>query len=205
MFGLDLTAGDSVLLVLPDGSSCDARISSIDADSVTVPAPAVDVDSLPMLEDELDIQWFRPRGRIKVAVSLVGIFQEDGRRYWDLEPVEEPVVHQDRRYVRGRGGQVVTVVCDSGDALTGELVDLAECSVRVRLPTGRLRPQARLTISFDLDGEPIAAAATVSRTTPGEKSGAEAVLMLDVTPHQADVLRRHIFAEQRKARRSAIR
>lgn len=205
VFGNDLALGESVLLFVPDGSSCPARIWSLGAASVTILAPAIDVDSLPMLEDELVMQWFRPRGRFEVAVALVVAFQADGRRYWELEPVDDPVVRQERQYVRGQGGQVATVVRDSGDALCGELVDLAECSVRVRFRSGHLRPQERLTISFDVDGKPIAAAATVFRASVGETSGAEAVLLLEVTPHQADVMRRHIFAEQRKERRIANR
>lgn len=201
----DLTVGERTFLFLPDGSSCGAKVLAITGDTVTITAPSIAVESMPMVEDELDMQWFRSRGRYEVTVILAGVYDENGRHCWDLEFVTEPFVRQERRFVRGPGGQVATVTRESGDVVLGEVVDLAECSARVRFQTGHPLLHERVSLNFDIDDEVIATAGTVTRTSPGTMLGVDTVVMLDVSPQQADVLRRHIFAQQRRELRSANR
>lgn len=199
----ELTTGERVFLFLPDGSSCGAYVKFFDGERLTVEAPDIPSTSFPMIEDELDLQWFRSRGRLEIRVVLTGFYDADGRHWWELETVTEPVLRQERRYVRGPGGQPASLVRQNGEQLTGRLMDIAEASVRVRFTDGHPKVKERVAVSFGLTGRTVAATGTVYRTSPANDSGVDVVLMLEVSRQQADTLRAYIFEQQREQLRTA--
>jgi hypothetical protein len=208
------------MLLLADGSEHDVVVTACDGDVVTVRAPRLGPDDAPAIDDEVTLRWATARGRHEAAAQLVGVFSVGGD-HWDLAPVGEIASRQERRYVRGGGGEAIEVTRSAVDAaaLRGTVVDLAERSVRATLTappasgdTEDPRPAPAVllfgegvAVTLRLGATSLSVPGRVSRVTelPGIQKATrtvDTVVLLDVTDRQADTLRRYIFDSQRRAR-----
>lgn len=176
------------------------------------------VEDAPMSGDAIEVCWYSPRGRHRLLMRYTNR-RVDGGSQWDLEVAGEPLIVQDRRFVRGPGGVPVVLrtrpapaaahegqptADDAPRTVRGLCIDLSEGGMRVRLDAGQEPVDGEVRIDVVLDGEPVQLEATVLRTFP-DRDGrlTEQVLVYDPPEAVAATLRRYVLAGQRRARRDA--
>lgn len=124
---------------------------------------------------------------------------------WRLEPEGEVVVVQRREFVRVP--DTLEVELHRGeDAWVGRLADLSEGGARCAVPVADdLHEGDDLHLHLRVDDEELHVPAVVLAVTVGGAGRASARLRFDPARREADLLRRRVLEQQRRARAAGLR
>ncbi len=165
--------------------------------------------------------WATQRGVIELPTAYLDAHTLDqGLRVWALEVTGDAVRIQRRSFVRVPISVSVTVVAPAGAedtapidvpvTLQGRTLDLSEGGVRCLLPTD-IPADLPVNVVFAVDGEEFRLQARVVRSAParsprtGDPLTHETAIRFVDHASRADDLRRVVFAEQLRLRRSELR
>ena len=162
------------------------------------PSPAVEIGT------PLSLLWTSSAGQHVLPSRLVDL-PRARVPLWRLEPQGEVVVVQRREFVRVP--DTLEVELHRGDdCWVGRLADLSESGARCAVPTaGDLHEGDELRLHLRIDDEELHVPAVVLAVTPGAAGRATARLRLDARRHEADLLRRRVLEQQRRARAMGVR
>lgn len=164
------------------------------------------------------VRWHSPRGRHHVDTVFIER-RGDGGLQWILEVEGRLRLTQDRQYVRGAGGEQVTLkrvdpepeegaepLREPAELTTGFVVDLSERGVRARFEALDLVPEDVVTMTLALDETSTSITGTVLRVFPAARGvQPEVVVVFETDDATATMLRRYVLQSQMRARQFAVR
>lgn len=155
---------------------------------------------------ELVLRWTTPAGLHELAVTLVGL-PCHRVALWKLKPLAGPVVDQRREYLRAPDA-LPTVLTRGTHRWQGIAIDISEGGARCVVDEpADLALGDVLHAAIDVDGEPIAVEATILALEPMrgpiETPRAIARLRFQAIGRAADVVRRRVLQQERRARAMA--
>ena len=160
----------------------------------------------PAQEDPITVTWEDPNGPHVLDTTLVAVLRRELPQ-WQLRPHGLPRQEQHRRHIRVAVDKPAVLVRDK-QSLEAHLLDLSEGGARARLNDADavIGVGDTLSLVVVLDGAELDLRARIVRVMvlPGQPRMVTATFQ-DLTNHQADVLRRHVFAEQTRARQRSLR
>jgi hypothetical protein len=160
----------------------------------------------PAQGDTITVAWEDANGPHLLDATLVTVLRRELPQ-WQLRPHGVPRIEQQRRHVRVAMDKPAVLVRDK-QSLDAGLIDLSEGGARARLhdPEAVVGVGDVLSLIVVLDGAELDLRARIVRVhvLPGQPRTVTATFQ-DLTHHQADVLRRHVFAEQTRARQRTLR
>ena len=161
------------------------------------PAPEVPVGT------DVDVTWTSPAGQHVLPSTLVGL-PETRVLLWKLEPESEPLVVQRREFVRVP--ETLRVTLRRGDELwIAGLCDLSEGGARCAVLTPNdLSEGDVLRISVTIDERDLDLPAAVLGVEQ-EEERTTARVRFEQLGREADVLRRRVLEQQRRARAAGLR
>lgn len=176
-----------------------SRVDDVD-DEIVVVAPLIDGgDREPPVGSPVTVTWTGPSGAMELRTSLVGT-DERAIRLWRLLPQGPVMINQRRDHVRV-ATLLSLVLHNDGSRIDGHLVDLSEGGLR-----GTCRAPAPLGLGdhvdavFDFDQQLIEVAAEVVRVERHGEHVSAGCRFIDVPLGQGDLIRRFVFARQRRER-----
>jgi hypothetical protein len=161
--------------------------------------------NLPPANSSVELRWSAaPRGRYALAGDVVAV---DGNRV-EVRFNSEPVILQSRHYVRGGGGEPITLIRPDEEDVLGRVHDLSERAVRAGFTDIDLHPGdemlLRIQIGEDLVQFPASATKVSSMRQQVPRRGPLSVEMVAVfdtqDDHQGKLIRRYIMRNQMAAR-----
>jgi hypothetical protein len=161
--------------------------------------------NLPPANSAVELRWSAaPRGRYALAGNVVAA---EGNRV-EVRFHNEPVILQSRHYVRGGGGEAITLIRPEQDDAQGRVHDLSERAVRAGFTDVELHPGdemlLRIQVGEDLVVFPASATKVSSMRQQVPRRGPLSVEMVAVfdaqDDHQAKIIRRYIMRNQMTAR-----
>lgn len=163
-------------------------------------------DQQPAAGERLLVMWEDQAGPHTLPCSFVAMVPRELPQ-WRLVPDGTAKGDQRRRHVRASTDGAATVVRDQ-KTMTAALLDVSEGGLRCRLDdvddvagVGDL-----ISCGFNASGKDLELRGKVVQVHLDlGKPRVLAVSFLDLTGHQADELRRHVFAEQSRARARSAR
>lgn len=210
-------AGEQIEVSTSDERSYTTWVDQSDGRYMSVFAPHdLLVVDLPGAGTVVTVRWHSIRGRHHVdAVFLER--RGDGGLQWILEVQGDLRVTQDRQFVRGAGGEPLTLVRvatqdeDAADEPASELhvvpgvvVDLSERGVRARVESLDVVEQDTVSVVLTLDEAEVSVTGTVLRLFPGAKDVApELVVVFETDDATATTIRRYVLQSQLRARQLA--
>lgn len=188
-------------------TSLPSIVEDILDEDLVVGAPLTLVEGMePAQESEVTVAWEDANGPHLLDTTLVAVLKRELPQ-WQLRPHGLPRTEQHRRHVRVAMDKPAVLVRDK-QSLDADLLDLSEGGTRAHLrdPEAVVGVGDVLSLVVVLDGAELDLRARIVRVTvlPGQARTVTAVFQ-DLTHHQADVLRRHVFAEQTRARQRTLR
>lgn len=176
-------------------------------EDIVVAAPTTLVEGMePAQGDLVTVAWEDAVGPHILDTELVTVLKRE-LPHWQLRPRGRPRTEQHRRHVRVALEKPVVLVRDK-QSLEAQLIDLSEGGARARLADAEAVVAVGdiLSLVVVLDGDELDLRARIVRVhvLPGQPRTVTAVFQ-DTTHHQADVLRRNVFAEQTRARQRTLR
>lgn len=187
--------------------SLPAVVDDVTDQAVIVGAP-IDLgeDQQPDAGERLSVLWEGQAGPHTLPCSFGAVVPRELPQ-WRLLPDGMAKSDQRRRHVRAATEGRATVVRDR-EVLPAALLDVSEGGLRCRLE----RPDAiagvgdLVSCSFSAAGRDLDLRGRVVQVhLDVGKPRVLAVSFLDTTSHQADELRRHVFAEQARSRSRTVR
>ena len=188
-----------------------SRIEEASDDRLVVTQPAALPDGHPYEPGvEFAVSWPNERGLTVVPVRLAAARVEVGMPLWYLEITGEPWVEQRREFVRTpiSGAVRLTFTASRSATFIAPLLDLSEAGLRCSMAAAdavkHSDPNAPLRLQLDLDGERFDLTGTLARRQQNAMRVdlVDLVAIFDKPVQRADDLRRIVFAEQLRARRS---
>ncbi|MEP7764661.1 PilZ domain-containing protein [Sanguibacter sp. 25GB23B1] len=214
------TAGEPIEVSTSDERSYTTWVDQCDGRYMRVFAPHdLLVVDLPGPGSVVVVRWHSPRGRHHVEA----VFLErrgDGGLQWILEVEGDLRITQDRQFVRGAGGEPITLVRldpepvedpeddtparPPAEVATGVVVDLSERGVRARFEVLDLEAEDLVTVDLTLDDTTLSIIGSVLRLFPGARGvPPEVVVVFDTEEATATRLRRYVLQSQLRARQAA--
>lgn len=147
----------------------------------------------------VEVDWTSPSGRHHLSTHLAGL--TDGKvRLWVLEPEGATRTTQLRRFARAADALPATV-SRGGQAWGAVVADLGEGGARcVVVDTQDLGCGDEVVLHVDVDGEPLALPAAVLEVVDLADHRSQLRLRFHEIGRAADVVRRRVLAQQRRAR-----
>lgn len=211
------TAGEPIEVSTSEERSYTTWVDQCDGQYMRVFAPHdLLVVDLPGPGSTVVVRWHSPRGRHHVdAVFLER--RGDGGLQWILEVGGDLRITQDRQFVRGAGGEAITLarldpepedgtepVRPPAEVVTGVVVDLSERGVRARFDGLEVEAEDVVAMELTLDGTDVSLTGTVLRLFPGERGvPPEVVVVFETEEATATMLRRYVLQCQLRARQAA--
>lgn len=212
--------GEQVEVATSDDRSYTTWVDRTDGYSISVFTPHdVLLTDIPEPGAVVSIRWHSSRGRHSIESVFLGR-RTDGGLQWDLETDGEVSITQDRQYVRGGGGEPVSVTRHASagaDSTTvdgqtppdrpeatvdGIVGDLSERGARVQLTETDLLPQDAVTLRIVLDGETFELEGHVLRLLPQiEGYPVEVVVVYEPEESVAQRIRGYVLQSQMRDRR----
>lgn len=149
---------------------------------------------------QLVVTWTDGYGLHDLDVSLAGLVV-DRLPMWRLAPVAEPRTTQRRRFARAADAVRAQVVSATG-SWSAVVSDLSEGGARCVGPGGASEPGEPVTLDISIDGADLLLPAVVLDATHELGNTYAVRLEFDNIGNAAEVLRRRVFVQQRRARRS---
>ena len=176
-------------------------------EDIVVGAPTTLAEGMePATDDTIVVAWEDGNGPHVLDTTLVAVLRRELPQ-WQLRPTGLPRTEQHRRHIRVALDRPAVLVRDK-QSLDANLLDLSEGGARARLADtdAVVGVGDVLSLIVVLDGEELDLRAKIVRVhvLPEHPRTVTAVFQ-DPTHHQADVLRRHVFAEQTRARQRSLR
>lgn len=162
------------------------------------PPPSVEIGT------PLSLVWTSTAGQHVLPSRLVDL-PRTRVPLWRLEPQGEVVVVQRREFVRVP--DTLEVELHRGDdCWVGRLADLSESGARCAVPTaGDLHEGDEVAVHLRIDGQALHVPAVVLAVTGGPSGRASARLRFEAQRREADLLRRRVLEQQRRARAMGVR
>jgi hypothetical protein len=170
---------------------------------LTLSAPLV---AVPAVGATVTLRWSAaPRGRYALPCSVL----EVDENLLKVEARGEPLVEQQRNFVRGGGGERVTMYRTGLPDVTGWIRDISENSVRAYFEDTKVRDGETMRLRIVLGSEVIEVAATASKIEllpqeepPGSVS-VELVAIFTPDEARARMVRRYVMHQQLLSRSRA--
>lgn len=200
-----------VEITILGGGSYPSRVEDATGDRLTLAAPLnLLVGEVPSPGAQLTLRWAAGnRGRYAQDARLVETTHAGGIGVWLVDLVGSAQIQQERRFVRGGGGERVQMWpaedgVPTGDPVAGAAVDFAEGSIRARFgttaPVGLIIGD-EVGVGLVLDGDELTLHGRVHRTMidPVDRH-AEIVVIYAPEEAAARVIRRYVFRLQAQQR-----
>jgi hypothetical protein len=175
-----------------------ARVRVVDAEGagLTLSAPLV---AIPGVGTAVTLCWSAaPRGRYALPCAIVEVDENRMR----VEARGEPLLEQQRHFVRGGGGEQVTMHRAGFPESNGWIRDISEHSVRAHFEGTNVRDEETLRLRIQLGNEFVDVVATASKVAalpqqvpPGPMS-VEVVAIFVTEESQARIIRRYVLRQQ---------
>jgi hypothetical protein len=187
------------------GEAYASRVEDLNGRRLTVAAPLnLLISDLPEIGRKVTLRWpAGPRGRYAAPATIAEIHQ-DRIATWDIDVTGPPEIEQNRRYVRGGGGEPMCLrrtLSPDDPAVDAWVVDVSERSVRGRFTDLKIKAGDPVTVRMTLDDEMVDVTGSVLRVIdqPEEKV-ADVVVVYEPDEQQATVVRRYVLRLQMLAR-----
>lgn len=176
-----------------------SRIEDRHGDRLTVAAPLdLRISDLPQIGRPLTIRWGAGlRGRHVLPARIAAIRHEHVAT-WDVTATGEPEIEQNRRFVRGGGGEPVRLKptrTPDEPAVDARVVDLGEGSVRARVTSVAVNTGDPVDIRMVLDEDIVELTGTVLRVVPAQ-SDTDVIVVFEPAEPQATIIRRYVLRQQ---------
>lgn len=190
-----------------------SRVEDVAPGVLTVARP----HDLPVEHDyvpgaELLVTWSCPRGIAVLPTRLVDTHVEGSLPLWSMAVIGDGWTEQRRQFVRVEATGALTLRGRGEEAPIGtvraNLVDVSEAALRCAVDPATaaqvLVEDAEVTAGFRLGDREFALPARVAFRRPGERPNgqAELVVLFDEPVADADALRKEVFAQQLRNRRT---
>lgn len=181
-----------------------SRVQSIDGRDLLLSAPSYLGDINGPREGALvSLHWTSPRGVCSVPVEFVGA-ERSGVKVWRVRLAGSVELVQRRRFARVTAGGALSLVgTDMATVRVGWMLDLSEGGVRCRIAPGAFVPDEPVEVRVTANGELVSIVGQVMRTAAPVDGFEEVIVTFPEDHPVADVVRRHVFAEQARLRRLA--
>jgi hypothetical protein len=195
-------------LAIFGGEAYPSRIEDVDGNRVSVAAPLnLLISDTPEVGRQVTLRWpAGPRGRYAAPATIVAI-HHDRVATWDVEITGEPAIEQNRRYVRGGGGEPLRLqrtLSPEDPVVEARVVDISERSVRGRFTKLDVKAGDPVDVRLVLDDEVIEVSGTVLRVIEqAEPHVADVVVVYEPDESQATTIRRYVMRQQLLARARA--
>ncbi|MEU8614189.1 hypothetical protein AB0C29_40000 [Actinoplanes sp. NPDC048791] len=196
-------AGSYVEMTASDEQASRVRVVHAEGKGLTLSAPLV---AVPVVGANVTLRWSAaPRGRYALTCAVLAVAENR----LQVEARGEPLVEQQRHFVRGGGGEQVIMHRTGFPDANGWIRDISEHSMRAHFEDTNVRDGEDLQLRIELGSEIIDVGATASKVErlaqqvpPGPMS-VELVAIFDVTEAQARVIRRYVMRQQLLSRTRA--
>ncbi|MFI7546382.1 hypothetical protein [Actinoplanes sp. NPDC049599] len=196
-------AGSYVEMTASDEQASRVRVVHAEGRGLILSAPLV---AVPQVGTGVTLRWSAaPRGRYALPCSVLEVDENRLR----VEARAEPVVEQQRHYVRGGGGEQVLMRREGFPDANGWIRDISETSMRAHFEDTNVRDSEDLWLRIELGSEVIEVAATSSKVAalpqqvpPGPMS-VELVALFSADEAQARLIRRYVMRQQLLSRSRA--
>ena len=196
-------AGSYVEMTASDEQAARVRVVTAEGRRLTVSAPLV---AVPVKGAAVTLRWSAaPRGRYALPCTVIDV---DENRL-EVETVGDPLVEQQRHFVRGGGGEQVVMHRTGFPDANGWIRDISEHSMRAHFEGTNVRSGEDLQLRIELGNEVIDVLATASKVEalpqqvpPGPMS-VELVAIFTTDEAQARVIRRYVMRQQLLSRTRA--
>jgi hypothetical protein len=196
-------AGSYVEMSSSDEQASRVRVVHAEGRALTLSAPLV---AVPRVGEAVTLRWSAaPRGRYALSCAVLGV--EENRL--EVEARADPLVEQQRHFVRGGGGEQVLMRRTGFPDTNGWIRDISEHSMRAHFEGTNVRDEEELTLRIQLGSEVVEVAARASKVAalpqqvpPGPMS-VELVAIFAADEAQARVIRRYVMRQQLLSRTRA--
>jgi hypothetical protein len=196
-------AGSYVEMTTSDEQAARVRVVHAEGGGLTLSAPLV---AVPVVGAVVILRWSAaPRGRYALTCAVTAV---DENRL-QVEAGGEPLVEQQRNFVRGGGGEQVIMQRAGFPDAAGWIRDISEHSMRAHFEGTNVRDDEQLDLRIELGSEIIDVTATASKVEalvqqvpPGPMS-VELVAIFQVNEAQARIIRRYVMRQQLLSRTRA--
>lgn len=176
-----------------------SRVEDLDHDVVVADPLVGSPDQDPAIGSPVTVSWTGPSGSMELVTSLA-TREEREIPVWRLRPQGSVVVNQRRDHVR-----VPTVLSlvlhNDGRRIHGHLIDLSEGGLRAAcVAPVPMQVGDRLDAAFEFDRQVAEVSAEVVRLERHGDHVSAGCRFLDVPAKKADLIRRFVFARQRRER-----
>jgi hypothetical protein len=189
----------SYIEMTSDGEYSEVRVVQSSGASVTL---SIALDYVPPLKSQVELRWpAPPRGRMSQYAQVISI---DGNRV-EVRTIGEPEVVQMRSYVRGGGGETITMIRPGMEPARGVVHDMSERAVRAHFTDVKLKDGESMLVRITLGDDEVVFPATVFKVSsmrqqvPAEGPlSVEMVAVFDEEQNesQAKIVRRYIMRHQ---------
>lgn len=196
-------AGSYVEMTASDEQATRVRVVHAEGRGLTLSAPLV---AVPGVGETVTLRWSAaPRGRYALSCAVTGA--DENRLAVEIRG--EPVIEQQRHFVRGGGGEYVIMHRTGFPSANGWIRDISEHSMRAHFEGTNVRDGESLRLRIDLGGEVLEVQATATKVEalpqqvpPGPMS-VELVAIFTTNEAQARIIRRYVMRQQLLSRTRA--
>lgn len=196
-------AGSYVEMTSSDEQANRVRVVHAEGRALTLSAPLV---AVPQVGAAVTLRWSAaPRGRYALTCAVLEV--EENRL--EVEARADPLVEQQRHFVRGGGGEQVLMRRAGFPDTNGWIRDISEHSMRAHFEGTNVRDDEELKLRIELGSEVIDVTARASKVAalpqqvpPGPMS-VELVAIFAPDEAQARVIRRYVMRQQLLSRTRA--
>jgi hypothetical protein len=196
-------AGSYVEMTASDEQAARVRVVDAEGRRLTISAPLV---AVPVRGATVTLRWSAaPRGRYALTCTVLDV---DENRL-EVEASGEPLVEQQRHFVRGGGGEQVVMHRTGFPDANGWIRDISENSMRAHFEGTNVRDGEDLRLRIELGTEVITVDAKASKVEalpqqvpPGPMS-VELVAIFSSDEAQARIIRRYVMRQQLLSRTRA--
>ncbi len=184
-------------LILP------SRVESVEGRELVLAGPRyVGNVQPPELGDDMAVLWTGERGICGLPAKFVAV-ERRHMTMWRVLVVGTVEIVQRRRYVRAPVEAPVTLSAPEVQSVRiGHMLDLGEGGLRVRMTRNGARPSEDVIVRLALDDTVVDVPGTILRVDPLGGGFEEAVVQFEEDHRQANAIRRFVFHEQARMRRT---
>ncbi len=194
---------DLVRVQLGDDVVLPSRVEDVSGMELVLAAPRyVGNVTPPSPGDPLAVHWTGRRGLSGLPAQFVAI-ERHAIAVWRVRVMGDLEVVQRRRYVRAPVGAPVTLAQPEYDSIRiGHMLDLSEGGIRIRLTRNGNNINEQVVVRLALDDDVVDVEGTILRVDSLGGGFEEVVVQFDDEHRLATAIRRFVFREQARMRRT---